>query len=362
MLFRSYSATNNARSIAAVAEAAYNDVKAAADSIYKYETTLSIGTTVYSPYQNREILKDFFEEAGLSISVMTYNIRTYGDADSIWDQITGTYEGWAGREVAYALETITELMPDVIGLQEDDENLYNEYKNVPALEQNYERLNAGGNGNEGNEILYKKGVFTLIDTGTEYYKELAQLYADDENIANADFSADTKGDNGAGRFFRWAILEKDGVQFLVVNTHLHYKASNSSSVSDAVNKNLRKAQATLIRRWLNDSEEASGCVNRIVMGDMNAQGDSQEMKWGYLNGDGALALAKDNAVCPGDVGGTLISEGFEERQPWVYDHIFYNADALVAYEFSVVDNFDAAPAPTNYPSDHLPVIAKFICK
>ena len=360
--YASYSATNNARSIAAVAEAAYNDVKAAADSIYKYETTLSIGTTVYSPYQNREILKDFFEEAGLSISVMTYNIRTYGDADNIWDQITGNYEGWAGREVAYALETITELMPDVIGLQEDDENLYNEYKNVPALEQNYERLNAGGNGNEGNEILYKKGIFTLIDTGTEYYKELAQLYADDENIANADFSADTKGDNGAGRFFRWAILEKDGVQFLVVNTHLHYKASNSSSVSDAVNKNLRKAQATLIRRWLNDSEEASGCVNRIVMGDMNAQGDSQEMKWGYLNGDGALARAKDNAVCLGDVGGTLISEGFEERQPWVYDHIFYNADALVAYEFSVVDNFDAAPAPTNYPSDHLPVIAKFICK
>ena len=98
------------------------------------------------------------------------------------------------------------------------------------------------------------------------------------------------------------------------------------------------------------------------MGDMNAQGDAQEMKYGYLNGSGALNHAKEDALYKGDLGGTLIEEGFSARQPWVYDHILYNAEALTAYEFSVVDNYDAAPAPTTYPSDHLPVIAKFICK
>lgn len=361
--YADYSAKNNSRSIAEVAALAYYDVQATADSVYKYATTLSVGTTVYSPYQNRDVLKNFFEEeTATSISVMTYNIRAYGDADSWWESFTGDYEGWAGRDVSYALGTITELMPDVVGLQEDDQNLYNEYKNVPALEQNYERLNANGNGNEGNEILYKKGVFTLISTGTVSYKTLATQYADDENVASADFSLDTKGTDGVGRFFRWAILEKEGVQFLVVNTHLHYKGSSTSSVSDAANKNLRKAQATLIRRWLDESQEAARCENKIVMGDMNAQGDSQEMKYGFLNGTGSLDLAKDNALHAGDVGGTLITEGFEDRQPWVYDHIFFNGDALTAYEYSVVDNYDADPAPTNYPSDHLPVIAKFICK
>ena len=362
--YAKYNLKNNSRSIAEVSEAAYYDVKSTADSVYKYATTLSVGTTVYSPYQNRDVLKNFFEEeiTGTSISVMTYNIRTYGDADSFWDKITGDYEGWAGREPKYALETITELMPDVIGLQEDDQNLYNEYKNVPAIAQNYERLNAGGNGNEGNEILYRKGVVSLVSTGTVSYKTLKDQYLDDDNIANADFSADTKGTNEAGRFFRWAILEKDGVQFIVVNTHLHYKASGSSSVSDAINKNLRKAQATLIRRWLVDNEAAAECAYKIVIGDMNAQGDAQEMKYGFLNGNGALDLAKDNAIHVGDVGGTLISEGFTDRQPWVYDHIFFSGDTLTAFEYSVVDNYDASPAPTNYPSDHLPVIAKFICK
>ena len=170
---------------------------------------------------------------------MTYNIRIYDGPDSIWDSLTGDYNGWEGREPKYALETITELMPDIVGLQEDDQYLYDEYSKVPALETNYVRYNAGGNGNEGNEILYRKGVVSLVSTGTVSYKTLKDQYLDDDNIANADFSADTKGTNEAGRFFRWAILEKDGVQFIVVNTHLHYKASDSSSVSDAINKNLR---------------------------------------------------------------------------------------------------------------------------
>ena len=50
-----------------------------------------------------------------------------------------------------------------------------------------------------------------------------------------------------------------------------------------------------------------------------------------------------------------------ERKKWIYDHVVYNSDALVAAKFTVVDNkltgTDAAKA--NYPSDHLPVAAEF---
>ena len=289
---------------------------------------------------------------------MTYNIRAYGDADSIWDQITGNYEGWAGREPKYALETITELMPDIVGLQEDDSKLYAEYSKVPALEANSVRYNVGGNGNENNEILVKKGI-TLLESGTVYFKEYKENHLDDENIYGAEWDKDTKGDNNKGRFFRWVLVEKNGVKFLVVNTHLHYKASDTSESSDPINKNLRKGQATLIRLWL--AENIDKTANQIVMGDMNAQGDAQEMKYGILNGTGSLDHARDNAILKGDLGGTLVDESFTARQEWVYDHIFYNGDALTADEYSVVDNYDASPAPTKYPSDHLPVVAKFTC-
>ena len=97
-----------------------------------------------------------------SLTVMTYNIRTYDGPDSFLDSILGDYNGWEGRDVTYALSTITELGPDVVGLQEDDSNLYAEYSKVPALEANYVRYNVGGNGNENNEILVKKGITVLL--------------------------------------------------------------------------------------------------------------------------------------------------------------------------------------------------------
>ncbi len=361
--YSAYSHANNSRSIAEVAERAYNNVKATKDDIYKYATTLSVGTTVYSPYENRDILKTFIkEDTSASLSVMTYNIRAYGDAEDIWDKITGDYEGWAGRDPVLALGTITELMPDVVGLQEDDSNLEAQYQNVPALAENYVLYNAGGNGNENNGIWVKKGI-AVLGQGTVYYKTEAAKYPEEGNITGADFSKDTKGDNDKGRFFRWVLIEKNGEQFLVVNTHLHYRANDADDEKDGVsascNKNLRKAQATIIRLWL--AEMASTCSNQIVMGDMNAQGDSQEMKYGLDQGTGSLDLAANNAIIKGDVGGTLIGEGFGARQPWVYDHVFYSAETLKAYEYSVVDNFDEG-AETNYPSDHLPVIAKFIAK
>ena len=380
--YSAYSHANNSRSIATVAERAYNDVKSTQDSIYKNSVTLDVGVTAYSPYTNdeRNILSSFFTaaEGAVSLSVMTYNIRTYDEGD-IWDQMSGKNEGWEGRDPVLALETITELMPDVVGLQEDDSNLEAEYKNVPALANNYVLYNEGGNGNENNGIWVKKGI-TVHRKGTVYYKTEAAKYPDEENITGADFTQDTKGDNEEGRFFRWVLIEKNGEKFLVVNTHLHFQAKGTSEAKDPVNKALRKAQATIIRLWLANSEEAAGCANRIVMGDMNSQGDSQEMKYGLDQGTGSLDLAANDAIIKGDVGGTLIENNatydhdgdkntaeitnpnrFNVRQAWVYDHIFYSAETLTAYEFSVVDNYDEG-ATTRYPSDHLPVVAKFIAK
>ena len=226
---------------------------------------------------------------------------------------------------------------------------------------------ANGNGNEGNEILVKTAKFNVIDDGVEYFKELADDYSGHGDVSDSrvDWDNDKKGDtvNGKakGRFFRWVLVEDKITKerFLIVNTHLHYMAQLTSgeTVNADCNKYLRRAQATLIRLWLLDMSET--CANQIVMGDLNSDQNEHSTK-GLLSGIGALDQAATDAAIAVNVGGTLI-DGYSTRNSNVYDHIFYNGDSLNAIEYVVVDNYDE-DAPTLYPSDHLPVYAKFIAK
>ena len=367
-IYSGFSKTSNSRSIAYVASAALSDVRDEADSSYKYPVTVVTGETKYSPYdaENRKVLEGFSSKAS-TITVMTYNIKAYGEGD-IWDKITGNEEGWNGRDPVYALETITEVMPDVVGLQEDDDYLYAEYSKVPAIEENYTRLNSNGNGSENNEILVKTAKFNVIKDGVEYFKELATVYSGHADVSDSrvDWDNDTKGDkvNGKakGRFFRWVLVEDKITKerFLVVNTHLHYKAwlTDDEATNADCNKYLRRAQATLIRLWLLDKSEM--CANQIVMGDLNSTQNAHSTM-GLLSGIGALDQADTDAAIAVNVGGTLVKDGFSTREPYVFDYVLYNSDSLNAIEYVVVDNYDEG-APTLYPSDHLPVYAKFIAK
>jgi len=364
-IYSGFSKTGNSRSVAYVATAALSDLSDEANSTYKNAVNI-YGETKYSPYDEdeRAVLEGFSSKSA-AITVMTYNIKVYGEGD-YWDKITGNEEGWDGRDPVYALETITEMMPDIVGLQEDDSNLYAEYSKVPGLSE-YTRFNSNGNGNEGNEILVKTAKFNVIDDGVEYFKELADDYSGHGDVSDSrvDWDNDTKGDtvNGKakGRFFRWVLVEDKATkeQFLVVNTHLHYKAwlTDDEATNADCNKYLRRAQATLIRLWLLDMSET--CENQIVMGDLNSDQNAHSTK-GLLSGIGALDQAATDATIAVNVGGTLI-DGYSTRNSNVYDHIFYNGDSLNAIEYVVVDNYDE-DAPTLYPSDHLPVYAKFIAK
>ncbi len=363
-IYSGYGKSSNSRSVSYVASVALADVRDKADSTYKNAVTVH-GETKYSPYdENQRAMLETFSVKASSITVMTYNIKAYGEGD-FWDKITGNETGWDGRDPVYALETIIEMMPDVVGLQEDDSNLYGEYSKVSGLSA-YTRFNSNANGNEGNEILVNTAKFNVIDDGVEYFKELAKnsKYSSNSDVSDSrvDWDNDTKGDNAKGRFFRWVLVEDKttGERFLVVNTHLHYKAwlTDDEATNADCNKYLRRAQATLIRLWLLDMSET--CANQIVMGDLNSDQNAHSTK-GLLTGTGALDQAAEDAAIAVNVGGTLIEDGYSTRQSHVYDHIFYNGDSLNAIEYVVVDNYDE-DAPTLYPSDHLPVYAKFIAK
>ena len=278
---------------------------------------------------------------------MSYNIRGKNDGS------------WEGRTPAKVIETITDITPDIIGFQEDDADWENYVAVLTGNGGSYYRLTGNDNGNEYLDIFYKKENFKECSvTGTVLYKKLAKEYTN-VSADGADLNRDKKGDfsvellGDKGRFFRYAVLEtKDGVKVLVVNTHLH---NGDSDADDLV----RVYQMKLLCAWLADMEE--DYPNQIVIGDLN--GTPSEL--GRTLSDGGLTHARDTALVKGDVGGTLINHDenepdlfYKKRETWLYDYVLYkNVRAL---EYTVVDNKNDANN-TRYPSDHLPVIAKFIC-
>lgn len=275
---------------------------------------------------------------------MSYNIKGYETADHVWESAPG----WNGRDPSKAIETITTVSPDVVGVQEDDSYL-NEY--VSALNTSYYRLTGNGNGNEYLDIFYKKDKFNECTvTGVVKFKDLATQYDSSVSANGANLRLDEKG-----RFFRYAVLEtKDGIEVLVVNTHLHNGDSDSA---DAV----REYQARLLRAWLDDKAEQY--PNQIVMGDLNNTQNAKTLS--ELTGNGGLIQARDGAIVKGDVGGTLVnndknntSDYFKTRQEWIFDHILYRNVKALGY--TVIDNKNDVNN-TRYPSDHLPVISEFIC-
>ena len=277
---------------------------------------------------------------------MTYNIRMPQQAES------------EGRDLSVAIATIKSANPDIIGLQEDDEGLE---VYVSALDDSYYRLSGNSNGSEYLDIYYKKDKFSLYNnqTGTVYYKDLAKTFTNvDAN--GAKISDDHAGTESgfinktyAGRFLRYAVLQsKDGVRILVVNTHLHYR-KDSNGPTDA-DKLLRVYQAKLLCAWLESME--TDYPNQIVLGDLN----QTPSKFGSTFNDGGLTHARDIALVKGDVGATLVLQStYADRDhDYVYDYILYKNVRAVAY--TVIANKNDADG-TRYPSDHLPVIAEFIC-
>ena len=179
-------------------------------------------------------------------------------------------------------------------------------------------------------------------------------------------SIDTSGDTeygspyikrDKGRMFSYVVLEDKatGAIVLVVNTHLHYgDGTDSKYVDDHL---VRDYQARILRAWLDDMKELY--PNQIVMGDMNATPTTTTIS--EFRGNNGFEFAKDTALVKGDVGGTLCSTSdYVTRDKYVFDHIAYRN--VLAVEYTVINNkVDEVNGEMRYPSDHLPVMAKFVC-
>ena len=326
--YSSYNAEYNSRSVAYVASVALSDMKEEQGGDYQNTVTDVYGKTMYSPYDDdQRTLLESFSSAVTSFTVMTYNINIEANnSENI-------------------LDTVKNAAPDIVGFQEDSEN----WKDIlPELKNSgYNNVGGESNNDEYLDIYYNSEKFTEVTDGALYYKDLKNTYSN-VPLNGADLSLDDDGlfSDYKGRYLRYVVLkDASGTQILVVNTHLH-RGDNS-----AEDRLLREYQARLLKAWLDAM--AAQYPNQVVLGDIN-DGPSENSII-ELTSDGALSQARRSAFLKVDVGGTLADN--EGRKTYALDHVIYRVENMKALEYSVIDN---AYSDT-YPSDHLPVMAKFVC-
>ena len=285
---------------------------------------------------------------------MTYNVEMKNDAN------------WEGRSISKTIGTIVDASPDVVGLQEDTSDWRNSGAYTALTSGGYTQVKFDGNGSEYLDIFYKSENFNFVASGQKFFKKLADGDYSDVDPKGANLSIDTSGDTeygypyikrDKGRMFSYVVLEDKatGAIVLVVNTHLHYGDGTGSKYVD--DNLVRDYQARILRAWLDDMKELY--PNQIVMGDMNATPTTTTIS--EFGGNNGFEFAKDTALVKGDVGGTLCcSTTYVTRDEWVFDHIAYRN--VLAVEYTVINNkVDEVNGEMRYPSDHLPVMAKFVC-
>ena len=353
--YADFDADYHSRSISEVARKAYGDTETEKGGDYVNAIDIA-GVTVYSPYDADEmkILRGFFEnltekELNSSISVLSYNIEMKRSDD-----------GWAGRTLSKVVETITAANPDVVALQEDTDDWYEEesgsfwnktYTNhLEGLENaGYASTNFSGD-DERLNIFWKADKFSLETKGGYAYKNLANTVAAPDG---ADMSRDTQG-----RRFSYAVLEDNaGKKILVVNTHLHYRKDSTDESSTPENDAVRQYEARILRKWLDDM--AAEYPNQIVVGDMNNTPTTATISE-YTNGDEGFTSAMDGALIVADKDATLVSSStYVDRNKYIFDYVLYRN--VEAREYTVIENkIDEVNGVKRYPSDHLPVYAKFL--
>ena len=283
-----------------------------------------------------------------AISVMSYNVGVYGgkSGDAMWE----------GRDPEKVAETILSESPDIVGLQEVNQNNndhgWNDTLDSLASSGGYTRLEGGYTGGydfEKNEIFYKTSKFTKLAEGTKTFRQTASdLSVPNPEGANPDHSS-------IDRIFHYAVLQEklSGKKILVVSTHLHYGGTGNGHEAD---DKLRRYEIRALLAWL-ETQRAT-YPDQIVMGDMNSHYKTGQGKVNMdLFADAGFERTNSAAVASvrGDVGGTLAENGRTTRPQWIFDYILTKGDIKTAYYTVVPNPIDAGGT---YPSDHVPVLAK----
>ena len=228
------------------------------------------------------------------------------------------------------VQTILENDVDVFGTQED-----NPENNEVFMELlgNYSSYVGVGENDNGNHIYWKTDKFNLIKKGYYY-------------LSDAPASKSKYEDSTQYRTMSYVVLEikETGKQFMFVDTHLDYRASEATRVKQI------NVLASLIKK-IN-----KGDLPVIILGDFNTLvTKSNGAVSVFLGNNSNFVMTSKAAEKKGDTGESLVKqEDFETRYLGVYDYIFVSVDNVYTKYYTVVNNVSDG----KYPSDHLPVFAQ----
>ncbi|GHV65617.1 endonuclease [Bacteroidia bacterium] len=253
---------------------------------------------------------------------MSFNVR--------YDNPEDGDNAWENRK-DLAAQIVTDYQADIVGTQEV---LYKQLLDIAARLPKYAYIGVGrGDGEKGGEfcaILYKKDVFSVVDSGTFWLSE------------TPDRPGSKGWDAACERIGTWAILmhKKTKKKVFAINTHL-----------DHVGKKARREGVFVL---LTKTRELSKGLPVILTGDFNATPDSEPIQHILSPGSPVVLVhTKDVAKEFDGSNWTFHSFGkvpFEDRV--FIDYIFVSPNIKVLQHTVLPDKLDG-----KYITDHSVVTA-----
>ena len=384
-IYSAYDAENNSRSIAYVAQKAYEDTNYEKTAAYPYEIADQAG--VFSPYttEQREQLLSFFDQRTLDLSFLSYNIRNVeGGYDNFFlqEDYKVHYE-YTNRET-YVRDYLVNYGADIIGLQEVSwkkavsANSELDWFDTIGDEDTVAGLTAAGytcvkGANiyaEGfsprktmyNPIYYKTDTFDLIASGDKWF------------TSTPDVPSTIDGAN-TYKNLHYVVLEhkETGAQFIYVNLHLIVR-TDDNYVHDGDGNDteflVQQLQVIYLRSILQDLQDQYD-LPMFVGGDFNNSytninkwfknsvvGDNEwEISDGKPEETVKLSIARDQAVSKAPLikssyGGAVFDFAVAEGN--AIDLWFTSNLNGFVHVYQVIANKNQTTDTDKYPSDHLP--------
>ena len=376
-IYSAYNAEDNSRSIAYVAQKAYEDTNYEQNAAYPNEIADQAG--VYSPYTaaQREILLGFFGQDTLDLHFLSYNVRNVEDTSGWLDR--PTYE-YTDREI-YLRDYLVNYGADIIGLQEAAslkatlgtlnwfDVLGDADHNVGLTAAGYTCVKGADVYAEGytsektmyNPIYFKTEKFNLIANGSKWF------------TSTPDVASTIDGAN-TYKNLNYVVLEdkETGKRFVYVNLHLIVQGDNNfvhdGDGNDTAFK-VQQLQVIYLRSILQELQDEYD-LPMFVGGDFNnSYGGINDWFKNSVVGENAwdittgtpeetikLSVARDTAVSKTPVIASCLGSGiFETEDITVGSKIdlWYtsNMDGFV-HVYQIIDNKNTTV--NKYPSDHLP--------
>ncbi len=340
---------------------------------YHYSTPKPVScartaTALASRYANITDRKDWEEGMLAKLAAISGPLSTYKILGSnILTPGSNEHDpGWHLRMEAL-VNMLLDTAPDVAGFSEVRDTAGGDQwsaltKNARIAEQYasvYSRsdpLQAGGSGEEGLGIIYRKDKFELLASGTKYLTDTpdSPKLSPEEEKKNAEALA---ANPGSTRYYPRKMIyvllrdKETGAVFAAVNTHLTH-----ASVDPDFSMILRGRQAAVLMELCTNGSVFERGTPFVVFGDMNAKTNSEQYHV-FLEDGLAVDVRYTADVAPDGIQGTY--HALTGGNTFI-DHMFMSTEDFYARSYRIItDKYPSVTAGESiHYSDHYAILGE----